>query len=214
MQSIGFRIFRFEPKANNLMVLGNSSVQVRFVSNFQVCQNPPKLGADPVLWENMFLCCFSLQAGRKDLHTGLKFHPPPPPVAHPTDKQYPPLHPSYHSFPPTVHYIKDMHSLPKLDLQNTYTYHQKQPWSLSMSNHSTPHNKGIRATLEALSHSPCNSLLPQLNDEQKILEFIFKHNYFTFNDKHYPQAQRHCNGHLNGTFLRKASSWPHWRNNS
>ena len=79
MQSIGFWIFRFEPEAHNWMVLGNSSVQVRFVLNFQVCQNPPKLGADPVLWEKMFLCCFSLQAGRKDLHTGLKFHPPPPP---------------------------------------------------------------------------------------------------------------------------------------
>ena len=71
-----------------------------------------------------------------------------------------------------------------------------------------------RTTLEALSHHPINPLLPPLNDIQKILEFILKYNYYTFNNKHYLQTQGTVMAIWMVVLLTQTSSWPHWKNNS
>ena len=56
---------------------GQQSRKCHLESNFQVCQNPPKLHKPAcVMWKDVPVLFFSLQAGRKDLnwHTGLKFY--------------------------------------------------------------------------------------------------------------------------------------------
>ena len=52
-----------------------------------------------------------------------------------------------------------------------------------------PHDEGTRATLEALSHTPPQPLQPPTQVFQQMLEYILKHNYFSFNNEFYLQTQ-------------------------
>ena len=77
----------------NWMALGNNHVTAISTEIFKYVRIHPNFGSRPVGFEKMFLCCFSLKAGRKDLTNRLKVlspHPPPPPPTPLPDCSFPP----------------------------------------------------------------------------------------------------------------------------
>ena len=61
------------------MALGKNHVTGILTEIFKYVRIHPNFASGPVWCEKMFLCCFSLKAGRKDLTNRLKVLSPPPP---------------------------------------------------------------------------------------------------------------------------------------
>ena len=77
------------------MAPGKNHVTAMSTEIFKYVRIHPNFASRPVWCEKMFLCCFSLKAGRKDLtnRPEVLFQPPPPPPPHHT-------HSPNCSFPP------------------------------------------------------------------------------------------------------------------
>ena len=62
-------------QGENLNGSGRESRNQHLVSNFQVCQNPPKLRKPAcAMWKDVHVLFFPYKQGEKTWHTGLKLH--------------------------------------------------------------------------------------------------------------------------------------------